>query len=113
MAPDAEAVGDVLEATPARVWAALLQVYEEAGIEVTEQDPASHVMGNTRFVTRGRLLGHPMSRYLSCGQGPTGMYANVSRIEMSIHSSLTDAGPGKVQVRTLVASRWERHGPDS
>jgi hypothetical protein len=102
IASDAEAVGDVVEGTPTRVWAALLQVYEEARIPVTEQDAARQVMGNPRFVTRGRLLGHPMSRYLSCGQGPTGMYADVSRIEMSIHSSVTEAGPGKVQVRTLV-----------
>jgi len=102
IAPDAEAVGDVVEGTPTRVWAALLEVYEEAGIPVTEQDPARQVLGNPRFVTRGRLLGHQMSRYLSCGQGPTGTYANVSRIEMNIHSSVTEAGPGKVQVRTLV-----------
>jgi len=102
VAPDAEAVGDVVEGTPTRVWAALLQVYQEAGIPVTEQDPASHILGNARFVTRGRLLGHPMSRYLSCGQGPTGMYANVSRIEMSIHSSIADAGTGRVRVSTLI-----------
>lgn len=99
---DVQAVDEVFPGSVARTWSVLHDVYEEIGIPITEQDPGTHVLGNPRFVTRSRLLDKPMSHFLNCGQGATGLHADGSRIEMGIRSAVTPAGPGEVRLTTVV-----------
>ena len=97
-----EPVALSVTATPTDAFDALLLVFQEAGIPAKERNMDAGVVGNRRFVVGGHFLGHPMSYFLSCGQGPTGMHANTDRIEMDIRGAVTAAGGGKVRLNVLV-----------
>jgi hypothetical protein len=97
-----EAVVLSVPATPTDAFNTFLLVFQDAGIPVKESDMDAGVFGNPRFVASGHLLGHPMSYFLSCGQGPTGMHANTDRIEMDIRAAVVAASGGKVSLSVLV-----------
>jgi hypothetical protein len=97
-----EPVALSVAATPTDAFNALVLVFEGAGIPVKERDMDAGVLGNPRFVTSGHFLGHPMSYFLSCGQGPTGTHANTDRIEMDIRAAVVAAGAGKARLNILV-----------
>ena len=95
-------VTDVIRATPDAAWAALELAYGYLGIEVRESSPASRVLGNSRLVVSRRLGDAPLSRYLECGTGLKGPFADSYRIEMLIRSAIVSAEESGVQVVTYV-----------
>lgn len=98
-------VTDVIRATPDAAWAALPRVYAELGIEVKDRSDADHVLGNPRFTVSRRLLGEPLSRFLECGSGLMGPFADTYRIDMLIRSGIEPAEGGGAQVGTYVEAR--------
>jgi len=99
---DRNVVTDAIQATPDEAWAALPKVYADLGIEVKDRSDADRVLGNPRFVVSRRLLGEPLSRYVECGAGLMGPFADTYRIEMLIRSTIQPAEGGKAQVGTYV-----------
>jgi hypothetical protein len=100
--PDREIVTEAIRATPMVAWAALHKAYEDLGIEVRESNERTLNLGNSRFLVSRRLAGTPLSRYLECGQGLLGYFADIYRIEMHISSSIVAGGAGSVQVSTYL-----------
>ncbi|MHB1192964.1 MAG: hypothetical protein ACYC6F_07930 [Longimicrobiales bacterium] len=95
-------VTDVVQATPEAAWAALPKAYADLGIPVREVSAASRVLGNSRFTLSRRLGDTPLSRYLECGSGLTGPFADRYRIEMLIRTSIVPADGGAVRVETYL-----------
>jgi hypothetical protein len=69
-------VSEVIQATPEVAWESLRKAYADLGIEVKETSDASRVLGNSRLVISRRLGDAPLSRYLECGAGLTGPFAD-------------------------------------
>ncbi|MDP2959623.1 MAG: hypothetical protein Q8N53_24675 [Longimicrobiales bacterium] len=95
-------VTEAIRATPEVVWGALRKAYADLGIEVTEASDASRVLGNPRLMVSRRLAGAPLSRYLECGAGLTGPFADRYRIEMLIRSAIVPGEGGGARVDTYV-----------
>ncbi len=102
ISPDRAIVTETIRATPEVAWAALQKAYGELGIEVKESDPAARVLGNPRLILSRRLASTPLSRYLSCGQGLQGYFADTYRIEMLIRSSIAVVEGSGTRVNTYL-----------
>lgn len=100
--PDREIVAESVRATPPVAWAALLKAYEDLGIEVKEVNERLRILGNPRFVVSRRLAGTPLSRYLDCGAGIQGHFADTRRIEIWIRSSIAPGDPDGSEVSTYL-----------
>jgi hypothetical protein len=100
--PDREIVTEAIRATPQVAWAALHQAYDDLGIAIREADESTLTLGNTRLVISRWLAGAPLSRYLECGMGLLGYFADTHRIEMHILSSVVPGREGSVQVSTYL-----------
>ena len=100
--PSRGVVTDAVQATPEAAWAALPKAYADLGIPVKEASDASRVLGNSRFVISRRLGDTPLSRYLECGSGLTGPFADRYRIEMLIRSTIIPAEGGGVRVESYL-----------
>ena len=99
---DRAIVENVILATPEATWTALRKAYEDLRIPVTEISAASRMLGNPRFVVSRRLAGTPLSRYLSCGAGLQGPFADSHRIELFIRSTVVPAEEGASEVSTYL-----------
>jgi hypothetical protein len=100
--PHREIVTEAIQATPEVAWASLHKAYEDLGIEVKEANERLRILVNPRFVVSRRLAGTPLSRYLECGRGLLGHFADTYRIEMHIRSSVVPGEAGVVQVNTYL-----------
>jgi hypothetical protein len=100
--PSRDVVSDAVQATPEAAWDALPKAYADLGIPVREVADASRTLGNSRFVISRRLGETPLSRYLECGSGLTGPFADRYRVEMLIRTSIVPAETGGVRVDTYV-----------
>jgi hypothetical protein len=85
---------------PARVWPALLEVFEEMKIPADEVSADLRMVRNTRFVVSRRLGGERLSTFLDCGRGATGPNANTHRLELEIVSRVRRTGPGTSRIDT-------------
>jgi hypothetical protein len=101
--PDREVVTEAIVATPEAAWAALQSAYEDLKIPVGEVNHERMILGNPKFILSRNLNRNRLSTYLDCGQGPSGNYADLHRIEMQIRSSIIPV-EGGVQVNTFVAA---------
>lgn len=95
-------VTDEVDATPEAAWAALAKAYADLGIEVRETSRPARTLGNSRLVISRRLGGAPLSRYLSCGSGMQGAFADFYRIQMSIQSAVVPVPGAGVEIRTYL-----------
>lgn len=102
---DRSVVTDVIRGTPDAAWAALPTVYADLGIEVKDRSDADHVLGNPRFTVSRRLLGEPLSRFVECGSGLMGPFADTYRIDMLVRSGIEPAEGGGARVGTYVEAR--------
>lgn len=102
---DRAIVANVILASPAATWVALGKAYEDLGIPVTESSAASRTLGNPRFLVFRRLGSTPLSRFLSCGEGMHGPFADNYRVEMFIRSTVVPAGEGASELHTYVEAR--------
>lgn len=92
-----------ISAPRAAVWAAVPAVYQELGLPAPKQDH-TRLIAQVENFTVSRLLGNErLSKYLSCGAGISGDYADTRRIRLTVRTSLEAAGEG----HTTVFSRVE------
>lgn len=96
---------DSIEATGPSAMAALLAAYEAVGIPTAIADSAAGRVGNLRFVTRRRLAGAPLSRFVSCGTSLTGPRADSDRVQLRVLSTLRTGTGGWSLVTTTVAAQ--------
>ncbi|NJD19023.1 MAG: hypothetical protein FIA95_07045 [Gemmatimonadetes bacterium] len=102
VAPSRGVVADAVQATPDAAWAALPRAYADLGIPVKEVSDASRTLGNSRFVVSRRLGDTPLSRYLECGAGLTGAFADRYRIEMLIRTTVQPGEAGGARVESYL-----------
>lgn len=95
-------VSEVVDATPEAAWAALPQAWADLGLTVLESSGAARTLGNSRLAVSRRLGNVPLSRYLSCGSGIQGPFADLYRVQMSIQSTVVPASGGGVEIRTFI-----------
>ena len=100
--PDVERVGFTVAASPEAVWPALVQVYENLGIEIAGMDPNARAVNNPDMRITRRLGGQRLSRYLDCGSGTIGGFADHFRIQMSILSQVEALPEGQSRVHTTI-----------
>lgn len=101
-------VGDraVVAAAPAATYAALRRAYA-FGLSATValDDPVHRVISTSEMRVPHRLAGAPMSRYVSCGTGPTGVIADNWTVLLRLASQVEPAGTDSAAVTTTVAAR--------
>jgi hypothetical protein len=98
---DAAGTHHRLSARPEAVWLAVMETFEELGIEVGTLDQGSRTIGNTRLMVTRTLAGEPLSRFLDCGArvlGPT--MANTHRLELRILTRVLPDGAEGSRIRT-------------
>ncbi len=72
-----------------QAWTALLAVYEQLNLPVALHDAAANQLGTGNYrVRRNRIGKEPLSRYLDCGEGPSGEYANVYSVRLELLTTL-------------------------
>jgi hypothetical protein len=82
------------------VWAMMPEVFERLEVEIDMADPRKASVGNSGF-RAGRIEGRQLSRYLDCGSGLTGAYADVYEVTASILVQLFAAPEGGTVVRSV------------
>jgi hypothetical protein len=97
------AVASSIHAPFSAVWAALPEVYNSLGIELTLIDPPTGSVGNRSFI-RSRTLGSKrLSAYFDCGSSMTGMRADEGRMNLSVVSRATAGTDGQTSLATTVS----------
>ena len=100
--PDVVKVSFDVDASPARAWEALGTVVAGLGVEITATDTAALSLSNPDLPVSRRLGEEPLSRYLRCGGGITGQFADQYRIRMSFFTQVTSRPEGKSAVETTL-----------
>ncbi|GMV07822.1 MAG: hypothetical protein AMXMBFR53_40970 [Gemmatimonadota bacterium] len=100
--PSRAIVTDSVLAPPETAWRALKRAWADLGIEAAETSEAELWLSNPRFVVTRRLSGQPLSKYLECGSGMLGPFADRYRIQMSIRSGIVTDGAGGSRVSTYI-----------
>jgi hypothetical protein len=83
-----------LSAAPGQVYEAALKAFADLGIPVGQTDGKRGIIGSERFERMTSLAGAPMSRSFSCGESPTGPYADSFRLEIAIVAWVAPATAG-------------------
>lgn len=100
--PDVDRVSNDIPAPPDGVWKALVQVYGDLGIEIAGADPRTRSLNNPDFAVSRRLGGERLSRYMSCGSGIAGGFADNFRIQMNILSQVETSSDGQSILHTTI-----------
>jgi hypothetical protein len=100
--PGVDRISVGISASPDAVWDALVQVYADVGIEIAGADPGTRSLNNPNFVLSRRLGGQRLSRYLECGSGSIGGFADHFRIQMSILSQVEAKPDGLSTLHTTI-----------
>lgn len=110
------AASEVLRDVPAsadRVWVALLTVYEELEIPVTDVREGARVIEAVGVRMR-RIDGERLSRFYDCGSIMTGPVADRYQVTLSLQSTVTARGPGgsglATETEAFAQSREARTG---
>ncbi|HVE79818.1 MAG TPA: hypothetical protein VNA89_13195 [Gemmatimonadaceae bacterium] len=98
---------DSLPIGPELALRALMRAYESMDIAVTLVDPKKMQIGNPALVVRRTLGGSPLSRFVNCGSGMTGLHADTDRIYLSVISAATATPAG-----SLVETRVQAESQD-
>jgi len=86
---------------PARVFSALVAVFDELKIPADVKDSAGGRVESKVFYRRGDLAGKQISTYLSCGEGITGPYADSYRVYMTAMATVAPKGEHGSTIRTV------------
>lgn len=89
-----------IAAPPAAVWTAAKQAYASLEIPLGVENPAEHQLGNTNFYKARSIGGEPMTQFVDCGSGMTGLKAASYRIYMSMVSVISADGKGGTTMQT-------------
>ena len=93
-----------IPAAPGRAFEALKAVYDDLGIPVSTQDPASGRIGNADFFKTRTIGNEAISLYLNCGDSFTGPAADNYRIYISLVSVVRPNGAGASELETALAA---------
>lgn len=104
---DEPAPQDSVPLPPELALRSLMRAYEALGVEVTLVDPKKLQIGNPALVVRRTLAGSPLSRFLNCGSGMTGLHADNDRVYLSVISAATATPTG-----SLVETRVQAEAQD-
>jgi len=100
--PGVDRISLGIAASPDAVWEALVQVYGDLGIEIAGANPSTRSLNNPKFVVSRRLGGERLSRYLECGSGSIGGFADHFRIQMNILSQVVAKPDGQSTLHTTI-----------
>jgi hypothetical protein len=100
--PDVVRVSHDITGSPQEVWVALAQAYADLGIQDAVRDPRNLSITNPDLRVTRRLGGERLSRFLSCGSGFTGAFADSYRIQMNIHSQVRQGPEGRSTLDTII-----------
>ncbi len=89
------------------VWRVLAEVYDRLEIPVGLSDPGQRTLGNHGYRT-SRIGGVRLSRYLDCGTGMGGPYADQYVVTVLVLTRLTEAEGGTMVVTTVDGSAKPR-----
>jgi hypothetical protein len=103
--PDAAVVATI-PASLDMAYAAIISGYSGIKIDVLTADSRSHVVGNSRVLATGSMLGKPLSKFFDCGKnGVTGVpRADDYHVTFSIVSTLSRVDSLTTRVSTLVTA---------
>jgi hypothetical protein len=87
---------------PRLVFQALTKVYQSLDVPITLRDSTTGEIGNERFYKTGKLGGHQISSYLSCGDGVTGPNADTYRVYMALRSVVAPYGASGTILRSTL-----------
>lgn len=93
---------DALLAPRDAVWAAVADAFEEVGLPAPQLDETRWTASVENHVVRRRLGDQRLSRYLECGSGMTGAYADERRIYMTVTMQLQE---GETAEETTIMTR--------
>jgi hypothetical protein len=85
---------------PSRAFAAVKAVYEELGVPLATNDPATGRIGNTNFFKTHKFGTEAISTYLNCGNSITGSAADTYRVYISLVSMVLPDGKGASELET-------------
>jgi hypothetical protein len=100
--PGVDRVSVGIAASPDAVWEALVQVYANLEIEIAGADPRTRSLNNPDLIVSRRLGGERLSRYLECGSGTIGGFADHFRIHMNILSQVVAKPDGQSTLHTTI-----------
>ncbi|HET7585196.1 MAG TPA: hypothetical protein VFK13_09815 [Gemmatimonadaceae bacterium] len=98
VAPDNSVLDADIPATMDKTWAALMEAYKQMGLRVDQLDQQAHTIATQNFRVRGKLNGHPMIRYVSCGNDIYGPVANSHTIVLTVSAAAVPDGDDKTRV---------------
>ncbi len=82
-----------VNASAARVWAALPAAYAALGIPVMHNDPATHTIGNLQLRARRTLAGKSMDTFFRCSSaGLSGPIENRYTLQISLRTQVVATG---------------------
>ena len=84
-----------VEASPDRVWDALLAVYTALDAPLDTYVEDERRIGAGAWLTR-EIAGERMSKWVRCGAGLTGQHADTHRVTLSVTSTVEPEGAGSV-----------------
>ncbi len=90
---------DLVDGTVEAAWKALPEVYRELGVPVTMVDPRTLMLG-TADNRLSRIGKSRPSRYLDCGSGLAGLYANIYSVSVSVVTQVQPSEGGGISVDT-------------
>jgi hypothetical protein len=92
-------------AAPSRAFDAVRAVYDELGIPIATNDPATGRVGNTNFWKTRKLGSEALSTYVNCGDSfAGGSAADNYRVYLSILSVVRPNGSGASELETAVSA---------
>jgi hypothetical protein len=110
---EAFAIRNKVPAPPARVFAALAEVYRELGIPVAGSDPATMTLGNNNFTATRRLGGTRLTQFFDCGNQRGIPNAESYTIRMDIRSTVLPDPDGSAVSTTIQAAARSNDGTSS
>ena len=100
--PGVDRVSVGIPASPDAVLEALVQVWGNVGIEIAGMNPDTRAVNNQDFRISRRLGGERLSRYLECGSGTIGGFADHFRVQMNILSHVEAKPDGRSTLHTTI-----------
>src|SRR5207247_1256165 len=86
------------------VYQAALRAFADLDIPTGRTDGKAGIIGSERFERVHSLAGSPMSRSFTCGEGPTGPYADSFRLEIAVVAWVSKASGGTTVGLATIAS---------
>ena len=95
---------EAVSGTPDQVFDALIAVYADLHLPVTDPDKEGHRVGVRGAKCMRQIGKSQISRFLDCGSGMTGANADSYRITLTVISSIKVELPARASIATFVTA---------